>query len=421
MQDYPRGAMRNITQATLALILAGGRGTRMGALTSHRAKPAVHFGGKFRLIDFPLSNCINSGIRRVGILTQYKSHSLNRHIERGWNFLHGEFDEYIELLPAQQRRGPAWYRGTADAVYQNFGIIKTQARERVLILGGDHVYKMDYADFLGFHVKTAAELSVGCVDVPVDQADQFGVATLDADDRITAFREKPKDLMKVLGSTHVMASMGIYVFDKDYLQKTLTEDAGDPQSSHDFGKDILPRALARGDRVYGFPFRDIAGNRRGYWRDVGNLDAYWQANLELVDVVPPLDLYDRDWPIWTYQVQAPPCKFVFDDDSRRGMAVDSMLAGGCVISGGHLRRSVLFPFVRVEESSLVEESVILPDVVIGPHCSIRRAVVEAGCRIEAGSEIGMNPEDDHRRFEVSPGGIVLVTPEMLNQEFSPSR
>ncbi|MGH8397000.1 MAG: glucose-1-phosphate adenylyltransferase [Gammaproteobacteria bacterium] len=419
MKSYRQRLLKRLARDTLGLVMAGGRGTRLGALTSHRVKPAVPFGGKFRLIDFPLSNCINSGIRRIGVLTQYKSHSLIRHLQSGWSFLHGEFGEYIELLPAQQRTGKSWYEGTADSVYQNMDIIMAQAPKWVLVLGGDHVYKMDYSDLLKYHVVSGAELTVGCVDVPVKLASEFGVVEADSTGRVTAFKEKPAVVQENPGHPgYVFASMGIYVFNKDYLLQTLTEDAADQHSSHDFGKDILPKALVRGDRLYGFLFRDIGGNHRGYWRDIGNLDAYWQANLELTEVTPPLDLYDNDWPIWTYQLQAPPCKFVFDEEGRRGMAVDSMLAGGCIVSGAQLRRSVVFPFVRIEEGTIIEDSIILPNAVIGKHCSIRRAVIETGCQIPDGSTIGKDLEEDRLHYEVSPGGITLVTPEMLNQTLS---
>jgi glucose-1-phosphate adenylyltransferase len=408
-----------LTRDTLALVLAGGRGTRLGALTSDRVKPAVPFAGKYRLIDFPLSNCINSGIRRMGVLTQYKAHSLINHLHNAWGFLRSEFNEFVEILPAQQRTGSAWYEGTADAVWQNFEIIRAHAPQFVLVLGGDHVYKMDYGAMLGFHVERGAAVTVGCLEVPAADATGFGVMGTDADGRVRRFQEKPSQPAEVPGKPgYALASMGIYVFDAAYLQQALRDDAERPGSSRDFGKDILPHAVEAGDRVYAFPFRDPDGNTQGYWRDVGTLDSYWHANLELTAVTPPLDLYDRDWPVWTYQVQAPPAKFVFNDFRRRGMAVDSMVSGGCIVSGAMIRRSLLGPFVRVEDYSLLDECVVLADARIRPRCRIKRAIIETGCVVPEGTVIGENPDDDRRRFEVSEGGVVLVTPEMLGQELT---
>ncbi len=406
-----------ITRDTVALVLAGGRGSRLGALTSDRVKPAVPFGGKYRLIDFPLSNCMNSGIRRVGVLTQYKSHSLLAHLSDAWSFLRREFNEFVEVLPAQQRTGPGWYAGTADAVYQNLDILRAHSPQFVLVLGGDHVYKMDYGAMLGFHVQSGADVTIGCVEVPLAEACEFGVMDADAEGRVTAFQEKPARPKAMPDRPeYALASMGIYVFNADYLRAALTADGERADSSHDFGKDVLPTALAEERRVYAFPFRDLQGNRRGYWRDVGNIDAYWRANLELTRVSPPLDVYDKDWPIWTHQVQAPPTKFVFDEAQRRGMAVDSLIAGGCIVSGAQVRRSLLFPFVHVDEYSELEECVVLADARIGPGCRIRRAIIETGCRIPAGSRIGFDVDSDGQRFEISAEGIVLVTPEMLGQE-----
>lgn len=406
-----------LTRDTLALVLAGGRGTRLGALTHHRVKPAVPFGGKYRLIDFPLSNCINSGIRRVGVLTQYKAQSLITHLHGAWNFLPREFYEFVDVLPAQQRTGPGWYEGTADAVFQNLDFIEAHAPQFVLILGGDHVYKMDYGAMLGYHVDRQADVTVACIEVPLAEARAFGVMHTDGAGRVIDFREKPEVPPPIPARPdRALASMGVYVFNTDFLLRILARDRDRAESSHDFGHDVIPDALSNDDSVYAFPFRDLAGNALGYWRDVGTLDSYWRANLELTQVTPALNVYDRHWPIWTYQVQAPPAKFILNERDRRGMAVDSMIAGGCVISGGLVERSLLFPFSRVEEGAEIDECVILPEVRIGPRSRIRRAVIESGCEIPSGTVIGHNEADDRSRFEVSEGGITLVTPEMLGQE-----
>ncbi len=404
-----------ITRDTLALILAGGKGTRLGALTSHRVKPAVPFGGHFRIIDFPLSNCVNSGVRRIGILTQYKAHSLIQHVQFGWGFLHAELGEFIELLPAQQRTGAGWYVGTADAVHQNQDIIRLHDPAFLLILGGDHVYKMDYGAMLAAHVSNDADVTVGCLPVPIEQARSFGIMTVDGDMRVNRFEEKPDTCAGIPGDPNqALASMGIYVFGTDYLLQALAEDADDAASSHDFGRDILPRAVTR-DRVFAFPFRDLETGGDAYWRDVGDLESYWRANLELIDVTPELNIYDMRWPILTWQPQAPPAKFVFADPDRTGMAVDSMVAGGCIVSGAMVRRSLLSCYVIVEDGSLIEESVLLPHVRVGRNVRIRRAVIETGCTLPDGMTIGYDEASDRARFEVSPGGITLVTPEMLGQ------
>ena len=406
-----------VTRDTLALILAGGRGSRLGDLTRKRAKPAIPFGGKFRIIDFPLSNCINSGIRRIGVLTQYMAHPLIRHLQQGWGFLRGEFNEFIEILPAQQRISEAWYQGTADAVYQNLDIIRTHQPSYVLILGGDHVYKMDYGAMLGFHVSRQAQVTVGCMDVPITEATAFGVMATQADGRVVAFDEKPEYPAPMPGRPdRALASMGIYIFDTDYLLEQLIRDAADPDSSHDFGKDFIPKAVREGDQVFAYPFCDPRADRRAYWRDVGTIDSYWQANLELIGVVPELDLYDKSWPIWTYQEQLPPAKFVFDEETRRGTAIDSMVAGGCIVSGATIRHSLLFSNVSVDEQSVIEDSVILPDVDIGQRCHIRRAVIDSGCQIPADTRIGFNLEEDKRLYSVTEQGVVLVTPSMLHQD-----
>ncbi len=410
-----------LTRDTLALILAGGRGSRLKQLTMWRAKPAVPFGGKFRIIDFPLSNCINSGIRRIGVLTQYKAHSLIAHIQRGWGHFRGEFGEFVELLPAQQRIETSWYAGTADAIYQNIDIIRAHAPDFVLILAGDHIYKMDYGTMLGYHVEKDADLTVGCIEVPLDTARAFGVLGTNSEGRITSFAEKPEQPTPIPGREDVsLASMGIYIFNTQFLFEQLIKDADTRESSHDFGKDIIPRAIEK-YRVFAYPFRDPVTEKQGYWRDVGTIDAFWEANLELIGVTPELNLYDEQWPIWTYQEQLPPAKFVFDDDDRRGMAVDSMVSGGCIISGALVRHSLLFSNVVVESFASVEHSVVLPDVRIGSGARIKRAVLDRGCIIPPGTVIGEDPEEDAQRFFVSPGGVTLVTPEMLGQELHRAR
>ncbi len=405
-----------ITRDTLALILAGGRGSRLKHLTRWRAKPATPFGGKFRIIDFPLSNCMNSGIRRIGVLTQYKSHSLILHIQRGWGFLRGEFNEFVELLPAQQRIESSWYQGTADAVYQNLDIIRSHAPEYVLVLAGDHIYKMDYGPMIAWHVEQGADMTVGCIEVPRERAREFGVMAVDEDNRVVGFAEKPAEPAPAPGRDDVaLASMGIYVFNTRFLYERLIRDADTPGSSHDFGKDIIPDAIER-YRVAAYPFRDVQTGEQSYWRDVGTVEAFWEANIELTDVSPPLNLYDEEWPIWTYQVQLPPAKFVFDDEGRRGMAVDSMVSGGCIISGAVVRHSLLFSNVKVNSYARVQDSVVLPDVDIGRHSRITKAVVDRGCEIPPGTVIGEDRAEDEERFFVTDNGVVLVTPEMLGQE-----
>jgi len=407
---------RRLNRSTLALILAGGRGSRLRQLTLWRAKPAVPFGGKFRIIDFPLSNCLNSGIRMIGVLTQYKAHSLIQHIQNGWSFLRGEFKEFVELLPAQQRIQDSWYLGTADAVYQNLDIIRTHKPEYVLILAGDHVYKMDYGPMIAQHANSDADMTVGCIDVPLDDAKGFGVLSVDTEGRVTGFDEKPDEPQSIPGKPgRVLASMGIYVFNTDFLYEQLIKDADSTYSAHDFGKDIIP-ALIEKYRVHSYSFQNSPHGQAAYWRDVGTIDSFWQANLELIGVLPELNLYDDDWPIWTYQEQLPPAKFIFDDDDRRGMALDSMVSGGCLISGATVRHSLLFSNVRVNSHAILQDVVILPNVKIGRHCRITKAVIDKGCDLPEGTVIGENPESDAERFYVSPGGVVLVTPEMLGQE-----
>jgi glucose-1-phosphate adenylyltransferase len=417
MQSYDNlRFVSRLTRNTLALILAGGRGSRLRQMTLWRAKPAVPFGGKFRIIDFPLSNCINSGIRMVGVLTQYKAHSLIQHVQQGWSFLRGEFGEFIELLPAQQRIESTWYSGTADAVYQNLDIIRTHKPEHVLILAGDHIYKMDYGAMLAHHVESQADMTVGCIEVPLEDAKAFGVISIDANGRVVEFNEKPENPNPMPGSEDMaLVSMGIYVFNTAFLYEQLIRDADDVYSTHDFGHDIIPRLIKK-YRVSSFPFRDTQGKQSAYWRDVGTIDAFWEANLELIGVLPELNLYDNKWPIWTYQEQLPPAKFIFDDDDRRGMAIDSMVSGGCLISGATVRHSLLFSNVRVSSHTRLQDVVALPNVRFGRNCRITKAVIDKGCVLPDGLVIGEDPVADAERFYVSPGGVVLVTPEMLGQE-----
>ncbi|HZV99860.1 MAG TPA: glucose-1-phosphate adenylyltransferase [Methylophilaceae bacterium] len=413
-----------LTKNTVALILAGGRGSRLKDLTNWRAKPAVPFGGKFRIIDFPLSNCINSGIRRIGVVTQYKSHSLIQHIQRGWGFLRGEFNEFVELLPAQQRIQEEWYKGTADAVFQNLDILRNMEAEYVLILAGDHIYKMDYGQMLAAHVRNKADMTVACLNVPVADAKAFGVMGVDANDRVIDFNEKPLNPKSLPDNPdEALASMGIYVFNASFLYEQLIRDADDPHSVHDFGQDIIPYLISK-YRVYAHRFIDScvgAADGNYYWRDVGTIDAYWEGNMELTKVVPELNLYDRAWPIWTYQEQLPPAKFVFENEERCGKATDSLVSGGCIISGSRVSRSVLFSDVRVNSYSTIEDSVILPQVDIGRYVTLKRVVIDKGTRIPDGMEIGVNPEQDRKRFYVSEKGITLVTPDMLGQALHQAR
>ncbi|KOR30205.1 glucose-1-phosphate adenylyltransferase [Achromatium sp. WMS1] len=402
---------------TLAIILAGGRGSRLQHLTRWRAKPAVPFGGKFRIIDFPLSNCVNSGIRRIGVLTQYKAHSLILHIQKGWGFLRGELSEFVELWPAQQRIASTWYTGTADAVYQNLDIIRNHDPEYVLILAGDHVYKMDYEAMISFHVRTKADMTVGCIEADLMAAKSLGVMEIDNDHRIQNFQEKPSFPKPLPGRSDVaLTSMGIYLFNTKFLIEQLTKDSMTSESSHDFGKDIIP-SIIKSYRIMAHPFINRQGTQ-AYWRDVGTIDAFWEANLELTKVTPPLNLYDRNWPIWTYQEQLPPAKFVFNDNNRRGTAVDSMVSGGCIISGSKISNSLLFSNVRINSFSNVTYSVILPDVNVSRHCRISKAIIDQGVTIPEGTIIGEDPEQDAQRFYISPNGIVLVTGDMFNQSIN---
>jgi glucose-1-phosphate adenylyltransferase len=411
-------AHQRLTPLALGLVLAGGRGSRLRQLTDRRAKPAVFFGGKFRIIDFALSNCLNSGVRRISVLTQYKAHSLLRHLQMGWSFLRPEMNEFLDLLPAQQRLDEAtWYRGTADAVYQNFDIFRAAGPEFFIILAGDHIYKMDYANMLADHVDKGADCTVACVEVPLRQASDFGVMSVDSTMRISAFLEKPQNPPGLPDKPdRVLASMGIYIFNAEFLYAELERDHRDPASSHDFGKDVIPNLVGRGLAVaHSFEESCVKTTPEAetYWRDVGTIDAYWAANLDLVSPVPSLDIYDPDWPIWTYQRQLPPAKFVFDDPDRRGMAVDSMVSGGCIISGATVRRSLLFSQCRVNSHAVTREAVLLPDVDVGRRARLTKVVVDRGCRIPEDLVIGEDPEYDAKRFERSAGGVTLVTAEML--------
>lgn len=413
-EENPRFVSR-LTRDTMALILAGGRGSRLYELTDWRAKPALYFGGKFRIIDFPLSNCVNSGIRRMGVLTQYKAHSLIRHLVQGWSHFKRELGESVEIMPASQRFSDDWYKGTADAIFQNLDIIRGEMPKYILILSGDHIYKMDYGPLIAEHVERGADMTVCCLEVPVEEAaGAFGVIAVDENRRVQKFEEKPANPSPIPGEPGLtLASMGNYVFNTEFLFEQLKKDAASQSSSHDFGNDIIPRIINEA-KVFAYPFRDMETNERAYWRDVGTLDSYWQANMELAAVQPALNMYDRLWPIWTHQTQLPPAKFVHDEDGRRGMAVNSTVAGGCLVTGAVVRKSLLFSSVRIHSYSRVEESVILPEVEIGRNCTIRKAIIDRGCVLEPGTEIGLDAEKDAARgFRVTKGGVTLVTRKML--------
>ncbi|MFA7282636.1 MAG: glucose-1-phosphate adenylyltransferase [Sterolibacterium sp.] len=413
----------HLTRSAYALVLAGGRGSRLLQLTDWRSKPAVPFGGKFRIIDFTLSNCVNSGIRRIGVATQYKAQSLIHHLQRGWSFLDGRFDEFIELLPAQQQVAENWYLGTADAVFQNLDVLRRNRPKYVFILSGDHVYKMDYGQMLAQHVQTNADLTAACIDVPIEEASAFGVIGHDRSGRILSFTEKAKNPPSMPGNPRrAMASMGVYVFNTEFLYEQLIRDSQDRNSSHDFGKDLIPHVISRYS-TFAHNFTESCVGMKNdqpdetpYWRDVGTIDAYWEANMELTKVTPDLNVYDEEWPIWTYQEQLPPAKFVFDDDDgRRGMAIDSLVSGGNIISGAVVRRSMLFSRVRVHSYVSVEDSVILPRVDIGRSAKLRRVIVDKHCRIPEGLVAGYDAAEDRKRFHVTDKGITLITPEMLGQ------
>jgi glucose-1-phosphate adenylyltransferase len=409
----------DLPKRAIALVLAGGRGSRLMNLTDRRAKPAVYFGGKFRIVDFALSNCLNSGIRRIGVITQYKSHSLLRHLQRGWAFLKNEMNEFVDLLPAQQRNdNENWYRGTADAVYQNQDILESYGADYIVVLAGDHIYKMNYALMLADHVAKGRECTVGCIAVPRSEASAFGVMAVGDNSLITEFLEKPADPPAMPGSTDMsLASMGIYIFNAAYLYAELERDMADPDSSHDFGKDIIPRAVRNGNAsAHPFSMSCVpnAEDEEPYWRDVGTIDAYWDANIDLTATEPKLNLYDTRWPIWTYQAQLPPAKFVHNQDDRRGLAIESTVSGGCIVSGS-VFRSVLFSSVRVHSYSSVNWSVLLPGVQIGRGARITRAVIDRGCVIPDGMVIGEDAVLDSERFHRSENGITLVTSTMLKK------
>ena len=413
-----RTSGRPLARDAMAYVLAGGRGSRLMELTDRRAKPAVYFGGKTRIIDFALSNAINSGIRRIGVATQYKAHSLIRHMQRAWNFMRPERNESFDILPASQRVSEnQWYEGTADAVFQNMDIIASHAPKYMVILAGDHIYKMDYELMLQQHVNSGADVTVGCLVVPRMEATGFGVMQVDAADTITAFVEKPKDPPGIPGNEGMaLASMGIYVFNTDFLFEQLLRDADDPASKRDFGGDIIPYIVKHGKAVaHRFTSSCIraAEEIEEYWRDVGTLDAYFEANLDLTDTVPKLNLYDRDWPIWTDALVAAPAKFVHDEDGRRGFAVSSLVSGDCIISGSEVRRSLLFTGVKIGSYSTVREAVILPYCNIGRGARLSRVIIDSGVRIPEGMVIGEDPALDARRFRVSEKGVVLVTRDMM--------
>ena len=411
-----------LTRDTVAMILAGGRGSRLYELTDWRAKPGVYFGGKLRIIDFPLSNCINSGIRRIGVATQYKAHSLIRHLVHGWTGFRSD-REFVEILPASQRTGDDWYLGTADAVFQNLDIIRTHHPRFVLVLSGDHVYKMDYGTFLAFHAEKEADMTVCCIEVPLEEAaGQFGVMTVDENGRVIEFNEKPEHPDSIPGKEgYCLASMGNYIFNTEFLYEQVIRDADTPGSDHDFGKNIIPSIIDK-YQVFAFPFRDPKTGQQAYWRDVGTLDAYWEANMELVSVVPQLDLYDRDWPILTEQIQAPPAKFVFDHADRRGEAIDSMVSAGCIISGASIKRSLIFSNCKIHSYTRIVDSLILPECEVLDGCTIIGAILDRGCVIPEGTEIGVNHDEDRARgFRVTKGGRTLVTPGMLEQPLHHTR
>jgi glucose-1-phosphate adenylyltransferase len=398
----------------MAVVMAGGRGERLAHLTRNRAKPALPFGGKYRIIDFSLSNCVNSGIRQILVLTQYKAHSLIQHIQRGWGYLRGELGEFVQLVPAQQQIGEMWYRGTADSIYQNLDIIEAYHPDLVLVLAGDHVYKMDYGPMIAFHVEKDADITVGVVQVPIASAHQFGVMMVDDNQQVLRFSEKPARPEPMPGNNDmVLASMGIYVFGLDFLKKRLAADAANPDSAHDFGRNVIPETIASG-RVFAYPFEDVKTAAQAYWRDVGTVDGFYEANMELIYVTPELNLYDEDWPIWTYQEHVPACKFVLDEDGRRGEAINSLVAGGCIVSGATVRESLLFVNTHVSERSHIYRSVLLPNVRVGCNCRISRAILDEGCVVPDGTHIGENPQADRERFHVTARGVVLVTPDMLH-------
>ena len=410
---------QRLSQQTMAFVLAGGRGSRLMELTERRAKPAVYFGGKTRIIDFALSNAVNSGIRRLGVATQYKAHSLIRHLQRGWSFFRAERNESLDILPASQQLDvDNWYKGTADAVFQNIDIIDGNNTKYVIVLAGDHIYKQDYSLMIQQHVLTGADVTVGCIEVPRMEATGFGVMHVDDDDNILDFIEKPADPPAMPGDPDkALASMGIYVFETQYMFELLREDAADPNSSHDFGKDIIPKIVKQGKAI-AHPFSRSCV-RSGienapYWRDVGTVDAFWQANIDLTDFSPELDLYDSTWPIWTYSELTPPAKFIHNEEGRRGNAVSSLVSGGCIISGSQLERCLLYTGVRTHSFANLKNVIAMPYVDIGRNAHLSNVVIDRGVKIPAGLVVGEDPEEDTKRFRRSPGGICLITQNMIN-------
>lgn len=407
-----------LAQRSVAFVLAGGRGSRLQELTDSRVKPAVYFGGKTRIIDFALSNALNSGIRRMAVATQYKAHSLIRHCQRGWNFFRAERNEYLDILPASQRMNEAtWYRGTADAVAQNIDIIDSYGADYIVILAGDHIYKMDYEIMLRQHVSAGADVTVGCLTVPRKDASAFGVMAVDDAGRITSFLEKPKDPPAMPGAPDKsLASMGIYVFTWAFLRDLLLKDAEDPNSSHDFGNDLIPAIVTNGKAVaHRFDESCVrADGAEAYWRDVGTIDAFWQANIDLTDFVPTLDLWDTKWPIWTYSESVPPAKFIHDEKDRRGMAISSMVSGGCIISGTEVRNSLLFTQVHTNSYAVLDQAVVLPHVVVNRSARLRKCVIDRGVIIPQGLVVGEDPVEDAMHFRVTESGVTLITQNMVN-------
>ena len=418
MTEYRSNAP--LARDAMAYVLAGGRGSRLLELTDKRAKPAVPFGGKSRIIDFALSNAMNSGIRRMGVATQYKAHSLIRHLQRGWNFFRPERNESFDILPASQRVSETqWYAGTADAIYQNLDIVESYKPRHMVVLAGDHIYKMDYEIMLQQHVQSGADVTIGCLEVPRMEATGFGVMATDETGRVISFLEKPKDPPGMPGNPEVaLASMGIYVFDMKFLAEELRRDAADPNSSRDFGKDIIPHIVKNGKAVaHRFSTSCVRSSQESesYWRDAGTVDAYWEANIDLTDVVPALDLYDQNWPIWTYSEVTPPAKFVHDEEGRRGSAAASLVSGGCIVSGATLRRSLLFTGVRINSYSSVEEAVVLPHVEISRNVMLKKVVIDRGVVIPEGLVVGEDPVLDGKRFRRTASGICLITKPMIDK------
>jgi glucose-1-phosphate adenylyltransferase len=398
--------LRDVT----AILLAGGAGERLYPLTRERAKPAVPFGGPYRIVDFTLSNCINSGLRKIFIATQYKAQSLNRHVRMGWNVVNRELGEFIEILPPQKRMGEHWYLGTADAVWQNLHAIERERPRWVIVLAGDHIYKMDYGKMLDVHIARGARITVAAIEVPLADARRYGILEVDADARVTGFREKPEEGPATPWSPGAcLASMGIYIFDVDVLVRELQHDA-EADSTHDFARDIIPRLVAAGERVFTYLFWDENKKESQYWRDVGTIDAYYEASMDLIQVDPVFNLYDPGWPLRTYQPQLPPAKFVFAEDGRRGVAIESIVSMGCIVSGSEVRRSILCPDVRVHSYCEVEDSILLPGAVVRRHARIKRAIVDRGVEVPRGALVGYDPAEDRRRHTVSEGGVVVVTP-----------